>query len=69
MQLDIKNDLKTVEQKARDCQNNTNTAHNLELIIKDSAIKLFSHSFIRQILCINRNKCLSIYTITVTTKQ
>ena len=38
MQLDIKNDLKTVEQKARDCQNNTNTAHKLELIMQNSAI-------------------------------
>lgn len=69
MWMDIKNDLKTVEQKARDCKNKTYTAHNLELIMKDSAMKLFSHSFIRQILCRNRNKCLSIYTITVTTKQ
>ena len=49
MQMDIKNDLKTVEQKARDCKNKTYTAHNLELIMKDSAMKLFSHSFIRQI--------------------
>jgi hypothetical protein len=39
MQLDIKNDLKTVEQKVRDCQNNTNTTHKLELIMK---IALFS---------------------------
>jgi len=55
MQLDIKNDLKTVEQKARNYQNNTYTPHKLELIMKNSAIRLFSHSFIRQILCINRN--------------
>ena len=39
MQMDIKNDLKTVEQKARNYQNNTNTAHKLELIMK---IVLFS---------------------------
>ena len=39
MQMDIKNDLKTVEQKARDCQNNTHTVHTLELIMK---IALFS---------------------------
>jgi len=37
--MDIKNDLKTVEQKARDCQNNTHTVHTLELIMK---IALFS---------------------------
>ena len=41
MQLDIKNDLKTVEQKVRDCQNNTNTAHKLELIMKIVLLSCF----------------------------